>query len=552
MMRMKDAQLVLFKMKEVLILYLNNCYQAMIHENEVIFEFNQYHYAFTFDRKVDIVEEIDEDFYSYNTLDNISKIDRLLDEINEFTSFEIKEYENLEDREYLEKGYSITNAMYFLISKINSYKKKSILNYFTIVDYGDGMCDFAGNYLFSIKINKDLWWDNEFARFLIDQKVNLIDIPNFYTMFFRKNEPLKDNKALQILTTNTKARRIGYFKILSTFVNENKKIPATSINKKFENYSLNYKSILEENQFKKGLISETKTGISAKPYIDIAQDLGLLNKINNIFYSGKSLRVYQTLQSQFSNSKNIFELSHFDKLFYLECILRADYFYFKSLLEILFIEGNTTYSALVKAFQNQLLYRLENHKQSNSYGGRKLLNNIDTILNRIKNWEKPEVYLEHIIMPRLNWMLDFGIVKGTNNEFEITNIGFRLFQHLGIWNDINTEEIISPDAFLDRFMVHLYDDCFNENKVINPQKTELILVKVFKHIEDSFDYFKTLAPNRVTASQAANYTKYKLYLEDNIKVGYQFILGELSKKGQDKFIFKYQEQYQDGYIQKII
>jgi hypothetical protein len=164
--------------------------------------------------------------------------------------------------------------------------------------------------------------------------------------------------------------------------------------------------------------------------------------------------------------------------------------------------------------------------------------------------EKPEVYLEHIIMPRLNWMLDIGIVKGINNQFEITKNGIRLFQHLCIWNDINTEEIISPDAFLDRFMVHLYDDCFNENQVINPEKTDLILDRVFKHIEDSFDYFKTLAPNRVTASQAVNYTKYKLYLEDKIKVGYQFILGELSKKEQDKFIFKYQVQYQDGYIQK--
>src|SRR5690606_17294037 len=116
--------------------------------------------------------------------------------------------------------------------------------------------------------------------------------------------------------------------------------------------------------------------------------------------------------------------------------------------------------------------------------------------------------------------------------------------HLNIWNDINKEEIISPDAFLDRFMVHLFDDCYNDNQVINPQKIESILEKVFKHIEDSFYYFKTLAPNRVTASQSANYTKYKLYFEDGIKVGYQYILGELSKKGQDKFIFKFQEQYQ--------
>ena len=522
----------------------------MIHENELIFEFNHYHYAFKFDLKDDFEEEIDEDFYSYNTLDNDSKIDRLLDEISEFTSFSIKEYEYLGDREYLLEGYSITNAMYFTIKKINSYRKNCILNYYTDIKYGDPMCPDEGNYMFTIEIAEELWWDFEFAKHIIDGKTNVVDVPNFYTVFFRKNEPIRDNKTLQVLTTSTKVRRMGYFKLLSTFLIDNKKIPATSINKKFENYSLNYKSILEGNQFKKGLISETKTGISAQPYINVAQDLDFLNKINNIFYPGKIFKVYQTLESQFSKSKNIFELSDFDKLFFLESILKSDYFYFKNLLEILFIEGDTSYSDLVRTFQNQLIYRLENHKQSNSSGDRKLLNNIDTILKRIRSWEKPEVYLEHIIMPRLNWMLDFGIAKGINNQFEITKNGIRLFQHLCIWNDINTEEIISPDSFLDRFMVHLYDDCFNEIQVINPEKTDLILDRVFKHIEDSFDYFKTLAPNRVTASQAANYTKYKLYLEDKIKVGYQFVLGELSKKEQDRFIFKYQVQYQDGYIQK--
>jgi hypothetical protein len=120
---------------------------------------------------------------------------------------------------------------------------------------------------------------------------------------------------------------------------------------------------------------------------------------------------------------------------------------------------------------------------------------------------------------------------------------------LCIWNDINTDAIISADAFLDRFMIHLYDDCYNNSEVVNPTDENLILEKIYMHIDNSFDLFKTLAPNRVTASQAANYTKYQLYFNDNIKVGYQYILNKLSEKKQDKFIFKYQEQYQDGYIQ---
>lgn len=538
-------------MREVLKYYLSIYQRAMIHHDELSFEIgDNYQVAFSFDKNDDIDnDDFDDEYYSYNAIDDLSDIDNLLGRISEFTALTIKGYEYLGWREDLTEGKSITNEMYLLVKKINSYRKNAVLQYYTDIDYGDAMCDVAGNYLFAIQIDEDLWWDIKFANYLVDSETDTITVPDFYTVFFRKNKSIKDDKVVTVLSTNTKVRRLGYFKILSLFLNENKKVPATSINKKFENYCLKYKELLEENQFKKGLINETKTGISAKPYIDTANDLEFLNKINNIYYSGKPFKVYQALQSGFSDSSNVFELNDFDRIFFLECILRNDYFYFSNLLELLFITERATYPHLVQVFQSQLITRLESYKQSNSFGDRKVLNNIDTILNRIKKWEKAEVYLEHIIMPRLNWMLDLGIVTGANNEFEITGIGLKLFQHLCIWNDINTDEIISADAFLDRFMVHLYDDCYNKGEVVNPKDENLILEKMYRHIENSFDLFKTLAPNRVTASQATNYTKYKLYFNDNIKVGYQYILGKLSEKEQDKFIFKYQEQYQDGYIQ---
>ena len=251
-----------------------------------------------------------------------------------------------------------------------------------------------------------------------------------------------------------------------------------------------------------------------------------------------------------------------DKIYFLEKILKIDYFYFSNLLELIFLQEKITYLEIINEFQNKLIKCLEVYKEQNKYSFerykspnyntvRKVVNNIDAILNRIKKWEKPNVYLEHLIMPRLNWMLDFGIItqENSNNEFCITEVSLKLFKHFCIWDDINTGKIISPNTFLNSFMIHLFDDCYNSGNIINPDDIKLIFEKVFERIENSFELFETLAPNRVSASQAANYTKYKLYLNDNIKVGYNFILNKLSEKEQDKFIFKYQEQYQDGYIQ---
>lgn len=547
-------------MREVFEYYLKNCSQAMIHRNELSFEFGDYSIIYSFENNEDIYdidddeESYENDFFSYNSIHNIKIIDNLLEMKVNFTSFEIRGYEYLGWREDEEQGRSITNEMYHFSKKLKKYNQKCVIDSYIFFDNGGddwGLCGTEANYCFKIQISKDFFWNKELAVYINKLfKSFTRNFPSFYTIFFNRNTPIKDNKIVYILSTNTKVRRLGYFKILSLFLEENKKVAAVAINRKFENYCLQYQELLNYNQFKKGLISETKSGISAKPYIDIANDLGFVNKINNIYYTGKSFKVYQTLQTELGNTSNIFELSSFDRLYFLECILRNDFFYFSNLLELIFIDEKTTYFNLVKTFQRQLIGCLEDYKNLNAFDDRKALSNIDTILIRIKKWEKADVYLEHILMPRLNWMLDLGIISGTNNEYIITNIGLRLFQHLCIWNDINTNKIISADAFLDMFMIDLYDDCYNNENIKNPSNMDMILEKLYQHINDSFNLFKTLAPNRVTASQAANYTKYKLYLEDKIKVGYQFVLRKLSEKEQDKFIFKYQEQYKDGYIQK--
>lgn len=547
-------------MREVFKYYLKNCYQAMIHQNELSFEFGNYCVIYSFEKDeetLDADEEADfyeNDFFSYNSINDIEVIDNLLEMKVYFISFEIRGYEYLGWREDEGLGRSITNEMYYFTKELKKFSQKCVVENYVFFDNGGDdwrLCGTEPNYCFKIEVAEDFFWNIELSAYIHKLVESFeVKIPFFYTIFFNHNTSIKDSKIVPILSTNTKVRRLGYFKILSLFFEENKKVAAFAINKKFENYCLQFREFLNSNQFKKGLISETKSGISAKPYIETANDLGLIYKINNIYYTGKSFKVYQTLQAEFNNTSNIFELSDFDKLYFLECILKNDFFYFSNLLELIFVNEKITYSKLVKTFQAQLIGCLEDYKNLNVFEDRKALINIDTILTRIKKWEKADIYLEHILMPRLNWMLDLGIISGANDEYIITDIGLKLFKHLCIWNDINTNKIISADAFLDRFIIHLYDDCYNNEHITNPSDIDIILKKLYQHLNESFDLFKTLAPNRVTASQAANYTKYKLYLNDKIKVEYQFILGRLSEKEQDKFIFKYQEQYQDGYIQK--
>jgi len=96
-------------------------------------------------------------------------------------------------------------------------------------------------------------------------------------------------------------------------------------------------------------------------------------------------------------------------------------------------------------------------------------------------------------------------------------------------------------------MIHIYNDCyFDEIKESDFDKTQ---EKIVHYLKESFQYFSTLAPNRVTSSQAINYAKYKLYFFDKILVEYFTIVDYLDCREQNIFIYKYQSQYKDGYIQ---
>lgn len=535
-------------MREILEYYLDNADQVLIHQNELSFEFGNYLISYSFSND-NILNEEDE-FFSFNVVNDVKIIEELLRRDIKFLSYEIKGLENLGCREDVEDVRSVSCEMFFFIKKIKLFNEELLGSFSLDTVFSDPMCDKYGTYQFTIKINKGYFWDLDFSKYVIDLfKLNTLKTPSFYSFFFKENISIYDSKEIPVLTTNTKVRRLGYFKILSNFFKEFKKTPSVFINKKFEKFCLDYKDSLEKNSFTKGLIKETKSGISAKPYLDTAVELKLMSKINNAFHIGKAFKVYEVLQKKYSLSSNIFELSDFDKMYFLENILRNDYFYFSNLIEIIFIEENVTYAFLVNKYQGQLISRLKEYKESDLLIKRKSLNNLEAILKRIKSWEKPDVYLEHLIMPRINWMLDLEILSEKNKVYTMTEIGVRLFNNLSIWNDLNTNKIISPNSFLDRFMIHLYHNCYNSTENQKSCDLNFILDRMHGYIKQSFGVFKTLAPNRVTVSQAVNYTKYMLYLNDNITVGYQFILNKLSEKEQDIFIFKYQEQYRDGYIQ---
>lgn len=540
--------------------YLNQeCrYCSVLMNNRIFFEFYNFEIVF----EITPVEDFDYEEFQTD-LDVKWKLEELLDSIVNFDNIFISKSEYLGNREDIKHGqepFSISQILFEVVSKLKEKYSDLFLDYSLTTNYGfDGsdvsFCRADENYCLQLDIAEKYYDKIEVYKGIIECLDNIggFIIPEFYWSFYQKNKTISERK-LSILTTSTKVRRLGYFKILSNFLEERNKISKRNINRKFEDFALQYEEALIMYSNSKGLIKQTKTGISAKPYIDFSKDIGFLSDLNNIFLRGKDFKVYQVIRQKIDAHSNPFVLDVFDKMYFLEQILLKDFFFISMLLEVIYINQNYDYLLIKGQFQDYILNRLDKIiSESSGLYTTKTNRELREISRRIKKWEKPETYLEHVIMPRLNWLYDLGILEmDTKLNIKLTEQGIQLFRNICFWNDLNANWVFDPQGFLKLFYVHFFDNIYNDKIESSSNKidTEQINQKISFYLNESFQFFKTLAPNRVTASQAISYTKYLLYLFEGIKVGHKYVENYLDSEKNTNFIYKFQEQYNDGYIQK--
>ena len=246
-------------------------------------------------------------------------------------------------------------------------------------------------------------------------------------------------------------------------------------------------------------------------------------------------------------NERIFSFNSIDTPYLLELILREDFLYISTILRLLYRETEISYDRIRMVFQTELINQctIYSINENLSFSER---HSIKSQILKIKGWKKSLTYLEHIIMPRVNWLYDLGIINMDNNSFILTTFGKRLYFNLLIWDDIHRYKAVSPIWCLDNHFIKMYDmvadSCGNKFNIDSNQDI------IQKYIDRAFILFKTLAPNRVTFSQLAKYVKYKLYLNYNLLIDTEDIKELFSKIEFTKYIFKYQNQYNDGYIQK--
>lgn len=410
------------------------------------------------------------------------------------------------------------------------------------------MCSEVWEYGSVFTIGKDYWDNIELYKHFtkLFEKASMIDAPQFY---HTPNRP-KDSYEIKVLSSNTKARRLGYLKIILDMFKSYPKISITHINAKFEEFAGKYRDFLLCYKNNKGEVVRTKTGNSAKPYIELAEQLGLIHKIVGYYTLGKDGKVYNEIRKHLSlNDQNPFILNDFDVVFFIELLLKEDYLYLYTIITLTHKIDNISYKFMQLNFQAALLEQCELYiEDAKSHQSFDKIQSIKNRIHRIQNWKKPDVYMEHILMPRLNWLYDMEFIcLNEDLSFYLTRKGRYLCYNLSLWNDINFKKVVSPIWFLDNFFMQIMDTILG---LRGNKFTVVDYPTIKKYIDNSFLLFKTLAPNRVTFSQMSKFVRNMLYFKDNKLIESEDIKSIFGELDFFEYIYKYQKQYEDGYVQK--
>ena len=389
-----------------------------------------------------------------------------------------------------------------------------------------------------------------------DYKDEVLDI-NYHFSTKRKN-------LINTTSTNTKVRRIGYWKLIIEILNQHKFIPINFLPKLVEAKAATLKGFEASYVDKRGMINLTKSGISSMPYIDTLRAFSILTVVNNSYLLSKHAKVYTAINRQISISiiypylkqrqlsfweepdNSPFLLNDFDKMFFLHQILKNDSLYFCSLLDILFyINQEASTKSIKLLFKNFLLEELKRSKKADIF----FKNQLD---KRIKSWKKEMVYLEHIVEPRINWMVDLGLASVTyssgQKKYTLNSSGKFLHRILIKSYLYNNDK----HSIMESFLENNYFKTFSIINNLNYREKSLPEKIIKELLLESFEQFKTIAPRRIPASNAIYYICYILFFKYNMVVEFREVKDYLQNSKSTTFGVDWYASENDGslYLKK--
>ncbi len=232
--------------------------------------------------------------------------------------------------------------------------------------------------------------------------------------------------------TNTRTRRLAYLTAILSILGRGS-LSEQSLLAKIARWGEDHKKWLEDYWVKTGEVSSTsrnsrgisrdarrttvKTGEASSTrrtaagarYLHLAASLGLTAPISGAYRATRAGLVLFALVEEKGTNPNPFFLTHTERLFYLYLLFDQDADLLLAVTDYLDKHSGASLAQTQRDFQEAFLHRLS----------QKIIVCRDdavrqTLLERrheVERWKKPERYAEHIVPPRLNWLLDLDFLE---------------------------------------------------------------------------------------------------------------------------------------------
>ena len=352
----------------------------------------------------------------------------------------------------------------------------------------------------------------------------------------------------RILSVNIKARRLGYVIQCLNLFKRNISLTVDNVIEKLESWAAQHEEELEAYIESSGSITKTSKHYPAKRYLELMQGLHLVK------ITGRSCRITklgEPLRFLKPTYDNPFDLSIEQECYLLRRLLVSDCDVLLPLFRLLLDYGDVP--MIFRLFKNTYIDQLE--KRAEAIGDIIRASEFRKRIDSTKRWTKEKKYLEHVIYPRINWLIDLKLFDTEifvgEKRLQLNEAGKMIFSDL-----TNTYEEARLKYWLENHFYEIFAQAHRSRFAVEEtvRLSDLTKENGFKQLEDmlkdSFEKFSSVGTPflHMSATTFLEYSCIKL-LGKGIVAGFDVLKDLL--KSIPGYRFKWEPVVNDGFITKV-
>lgn len=300
-----------------------------------------------------------------------------------------------------------------------------------------------------------------------------------------------------------------------------------------------------------GEITRTIRHNAAIRYLKLAEDLDFVTKSGEMYGITKYGQVLVNIPKI---TNNRFELDLFEICIFLRRILLKDLDGLTPVFGIL-NSGSGIQAEIQAEYKAKLLDVLKSKEKKCKDLSEKIP--YREHIDKIQRWTNEKKYLENLVPPRLNWLLDLKLIDWGKYKstltYELNNAGSRMAKELFLLNETDdTNEEWFENGYYSAFY-EAYKSDLPKMKSFKGYSANIRKKIIRSYITEAFPIFKWEKIPRMTLSVFFEYTCTKLLIKEGIVCGFNDLKEELERIAafEKSIQFRWIPSKNDGFLVRM-